>query len=199
MRVRPDRSGICPGCGTGRGHCIDDDQLESAIPLPKGEAGALRFRARLFQSSRQPGVRPDRQHQPRLLGINLAREHPVDADVVVPVPDSGVSAAIGYSAGKRHPARIRADPQPLRGRTFIEPRQSIRNFGVKVKLNPVREILRGKRVVLGGRFDCARHHEQEDRANNPERRREGDPRAALPLRRLWGRATTASTLRRNAS
>jgi len=84
----------------------------------------------------------------RLLGQYLAQEYPVEADVVVPVPDSGVSAAIGYA----DESGIRLEFGLIRnhyvGRTFIEPRQSIRNFGVKVKLNPVREILKDKRIVL---------------------------------------------------
>ena len=82
------------------------------------------------------------------MGKYLAREHPVEADVVVPVPDSGVSAAIGYSQESGIPLEFGLIRNHYVGRTFIEPKQSIRNFGVKVKLNPVREILKGKRVVL---------------------------------------------------
>ncbi len=82
------------------------------------------------------------------MGIHLAREHPVEADVVVPVPDSGVSAAIGYAHESGIPLEFGLIRNHYVGRTFIEPKQSIRNFGVKVKLNPVREILQGRRVVL---------------------------------------------------
>jgi amidophosphoribosyltransferase len=78
----------------------------------------------------------------------LAREHAVEADVVVPVPDSGVSAAIGYAQESGIPLEFGLIRNHYIGRTFIEPKQSIRNFGVKIKLNPVREILKGKRVVL---------------------------------------------------
>ncbi len=81
-------------------------------------------------------------------GRRLAAESPVEADVVVPVPDSGVCAAVGYSEQARIPIKMGLIRNHYVGRTFIEPHQSIRHFGVKVKLNPVRSILRGKRVVL---------------------------------------------------
>jgi amidophosphoribosyltransferase len=83
-----------------------------------------------------------------MMGRLLAREHPVDADVVVPVPDSGVSAAIGYAAESGIPYRQALIRNHYVGRTFIEPSQAIRDFGVKLKLNPVRHLLEGKRVVL---------------------------------------------------
>jgi amidophosphoribosyltransferase len=82
------------------------------------------------------------------MGKCLVREHAVEADVVVPVPDSGVSAAIGYAQESGIPLEFGLIRNHYVGRTFIEPKQSIRNFGVKVKLNPVREILKGKRIVL---------------------------------------------------
>jgi amidophosphoribosyltransferase len=82
------------------------------------------------------------------MGRLLAREHPVEADVVVPVPDSGVSAAIGYAAESGIPFRHGLIRNHYVGRTFIEPSQAIRDFGVRLKLNPVRHLLEGKRVVL---------------------------------------------------
>ncbi|MEW6321581.1 MAG: amidophosphoribosyltransferase [Acidobacteriota bacterium] len=82
------------------------------------------------------------------LGRTLARETPVEADVVVPIPDSGVCAAIGFAEEARLPMRFGLIRNHYVGRTFIEPAQSIRHFGVKVKLNPVRSILAGQRVVL---------------------------------------------------
>jgi amidophosphoribosyltransferase len=82
------------------------------------------------------------------LGRILAREQPVDADVVVPVPDSGVCAAMGYADEVGVPLRMGLIRNHYVGRTFIQPQASIRHFGVKVKLNPVRTILEGKRVVL---------------------------------------------------
>jgi amidophosphoribosyltransferase len=82
------------------------------------------------------------------LGRILAREHPVDADVVVPVPDSGVCAATGYAEESGVSLRMGLIRNHYVGRTFIQPQASIRHFGVKVKLNPVRSILDGRRVVL---------------------------------------------------
>jgi amidophosphoribosyltransferase len=82
------------------------------------------------------------------LGRVLAREQPVAADVVVPVPDSGVCAAMGFAEQSAVPLRMGLIRNHYVGRTFIQPQQSIRHFGVKVKLNPVRSILEGKRVVL---------------------------------------------------
>src|SRR5580704_16796786 len=82
------------------------------------------------------------------LGRQLAREAPAEADIVVPVPDSGVTAAVGYAAESGIPFRFGLIRNHYVGRTFIEPRQSVRDFGVKLKLNPVRTLLEGKRVVL---------------------------------------------------
>lgn len=84
----------------------------------------------------------------RRMGKILAQEAPADADIVVPVPDGGVAAALGYAAE----SGLRFEPALIRnhyvGRTFIEPRQTIRHFGVKVKLNPVASAIKGKRLVL---------------------------------------------------
>jgi amidophosphoribosyltransferase len=82
------------------------------------------------------------------LGRLLAREAPADADLVVPVPDSGVAAAIGYASESGLPFRHALIRNHYVGRTFIEPSQVIRDFGVKLKLNPVRRLLEGKSVVL---------------------------------------------------
>jgi len=82
------------------------------------------------------------------MGHQLAREHPVPADIVIPVPDSGVSAALGYSEESGTPYEMGLIRNHYVGRTFIEPKQGIRHFGVKVKLNPMPEMLQGKRVVV---------------------------------------------------
>src|SRR5205807_9488082 len=82
------------------------------------------------------------------LGRQLAKEVPVDADIVVPVPDSGVTAALGYAAESGIPFRFGLIRNHYVGRTFIEPEQRVRDFGVKLKLNPVRSILGGKRIIL---------------------------------------------------
>jgi amidophosphoribosyltransferase len=88
------------------------------------------------------------QESREALGRQLAREAPVDADIVVPVPDSGVTAALGYSAESGIPFRFGLIRNHYVGRTFIEPEQRVRDFGVRLKLNPVRSILEGKRVIL---------------------------------------------------
>lgn len=82
------------------------------------------------------------------MGEILAEEHPVDADLVIPVPDSGVPAAIGYSRASGLPFELGIIRNHYIGRTFIQPSQSIRSFGVKIKLNPQSEVLKGKRVVV---------------------------------------------------
>jgi amidophosphoribosyltransferase len=82
------------------------------------------------------------------LGEELWREHPADVDLVVPVPDSGMFAAMGYARAAGIPYEMGLVRNHYVGRTFIEPSQQIRNFGVRIKLNPVRELLEGKRIAL---------------------------------------------------
>jgi len=82
------------------------------------------------------------------MGQRLAIEQPANADIVVPVPDSGVPAAIGYSAESGLPFRFGLVRNHYIGRTFIEPKQSIRSFGVRIKLNPVRHLIENKRIIL---------------------------------------------------
>ncbi|HEY7515958.1 MAG TPA: amidophosphoribosyltransferase, partial [Vicinamibacteria bacterium] len=82
------------------------------------------------------------------LGRQLAREAPAPADIVVPIPDSGMGAALGYAQESGLPFQWGLIRNHYVGRTFIEPRQSIRSFGVKIKLNPVASVLEGQRVVL---------------------------------------------------
>jgi amidophosphoribosyltransferase len=127
---------------------IEEDGLESQMPLQRVKTAHCIFEHIYFS-------RPDSlvygrtvNASRREMGKYLAHEHPVDADVVVPVPDSGVSAAIGYSQASGIPFEFGLIRNHYIGRTFIEPKQSIRNFGVKIKLNPVREILKDKRIVL---------------------------------------------------
>ncbi len=81
-------------------------------------------------------------------GKTLAKEAPIDADVVIPVPDSGITATIGYAEESGIPFEMGLIRNHYVGRTFIEPSQSIRDFGVKVKLNPVKSIIKGKRVIV---------------------------------------------------
>ena len=82
------------------------------------------------------------------MGRRLAVEHPVEADIVIPVPDSGTAAAIGYARESGIPFDQGLIRSHYIGRTFIEPSESIRHFGVKLKLSPVRDVLAGKRVVV---------------------------------------------------
>ncbi len=95
----------------------------------------------IFDGVNVNGVRKD-------LGRRLARESHVDADLVIPVPDSGMPAAIGYAEESGIPFDLGLIRNHYVGRTFIEPKKTIRHFGVKIKLNPVRKILKDKRVVV---------------------------------------------------
>ncbi len=82
------------------------------------------------------------------LGAELWKEQPADVDLIVPVPDSGTFAGLGYAAASKIPFELGLVRNHYVGRTFIEPSQQIRNFGVRVKLNPVRETLTGRRIAL---------------------------------------------------
>jgi len=127
---------------------IGEGGVRSYRPFPKEAPAQCIFEYVYFS-------RPDSEvfgrsvHEVRKrLGRELAQEQPVEADVVVPIPDSGVYAALGFSEGSGIPLAFGLVRNHYVGRTFIEPRQAIRNFGVKLKLNPVRTLLEGKRVVL---------------------------------------------------
>ena len=127
---------------------ISDGGLRSIQPYPPAQLAHCIFEHVYF-------ARPDSYVFGRSVnevrtefGRILAAESPVDADVVVPIPDSGVCAAIGFGEASGMPLRFGLIRNHYVGRTFIQPQQSIRDFGVKVKLNPVRSILEGKRVVL---------------------------------------------------
>lgn len=127
---------------------LNNNVFESQSPLPRAKPSFCVFEHIYF--SRPDSIVFGRtvNTSRREMGRLLALEHPVDADVVVPIPDSGVSAAIGFSQGSGIPLEFGLIRNHYVGRTFIEPKQSIRNFGVKIKLNPVREILKDKKVVL---------------------------------------------------
>ena len=127
---------------------ISKDGLKSLHPFPPGRHTHCVFEHVYF-------ARPDSYvfglsvNEVRTeSGRRLAREQGVPADVVVPIPDSGVCAATGYADASGLPMRMGLIRNHYVGRTFIEPQQSIRHFGVRVKLNPVKSILDGKRVVL---------------------------------------------------
>ena len=128
------------------------------------------------------------------LGRVLAREAPVDADVVMPMPDSGVCAAIGFAEESGIPMRMGLIRNHYVGRTFIEPQQSIRHFGVRVKLNPVRSILEGKRVVLVD-DSIVRGTTSRKIVRMVQGRRRQRSTCASAARRRSRRASTASTRR----
>ena len=127
---------------------ISDGGLRSIKPYPPSQLAHCVFEHVYF-------ARPDSYVFGRSvsevrtsLGRILAHESPVDADVIVPIPDSGVCAAIGYAAAAGVPLQFGLIRNHYVGRTFIQPQQSIRDFAVKVKLNPVRSIIEGRRIVL---------------------------------------------------
>jgi amidophosphoribosyltransferase len=127
---------------------IDENGLRSSHPLDRQTSSMCLFEHVYF-------ARPDSliygqsvNESRHRMGARLAIEQPAEADIVVPVPDSGTVAAIGYSAESGTSFRFGLVRNHYVGRTFIEPKQSIRSFGVRIKLNPVRELIEGKRVVL---------------------------------------------------
>jgi amidophosphoribosyltransferase len=127
---------------------IDRDGLHSSFPFPKLQPAHCIFEHVYFSRPDSIVFGRSVNKSRHKMGQQLAREHPADADIVVPVPDSGVSAAIGYASESGLRFRFGLVRNHYVGRTFIEPKQSIRHFGVKVKLNPVRDLIEGLRVVL---------------------------------------------------
>ena len=97
------------------------------------------------------------------IGVELAREAPADADVIVPVPDSGVPAAMGFAAESGIPFELGIIRNHYVGRTFIEPTDTIRHLGVKLKHSANRAVLARQARGAGGQFDRARHHQPQDR------------------------------------
>jgi amidophosphoribosyltransferase len=127
---------------------INEEGIHSFHPFPRVNHQFCIFEFIYF-------ARPDSQifgrnvyQVRRELGVQLAREHPVDADVVIATPDSGIPAALGYAHESGIPLELGIIRNHYVGRTFIEPRDAIRHFGVKIKLNAVKEALTDKRVVV---------------------------------------------------
>ncbi|HEX6462906.1 MAG TPA: amidophosphoribosyltransferase [Vicinamibacterales bacterium] len=127
---------------------ISDGGMRSLHPFPRGPLAHCIFEHVYF-------ARPDSYvfgksvNEVRTeMGRILARESPVPADVVCPIPDSGVCGATGFSDASGVPMQMGLIRNHYVGRTFIQPQQAIRHFSVKIKLNPVRSVLEGKRVVL---------------------------------------------------
>jgi len=127
---------------------INQDGVKSFSPFPKTPIKQCVFEHIYFS-------RPDSflfgksvYSVRKLMGQVLAKEKPVEADVIVPVPDSGVISAMGYSEESKIPFQMGLIRNHYVGRTFIEPQSQIRNFGVKIKLNAVKHIIKGKRVII---------------------------------------------------
>ena len=127
---------------------FENGVVRSSKPFPPAEQSFCVFEYIYFS-------RPDSMAHSRSvselrhkLGEQLAEEHPVEADVVIAVPDSSTSAAIGYAMRSGIPYDIGLVRSHYVGRTFIEPDQAIRDFGARVKYNPVRSVLEGRRVVV---------------------------------------------------
>jgi amidophosphoribosyltransferase len=127
---------------------IDRQGLHSSRPLPVRQHAMCIFEHVYF--SRPDSIIYGRSvnESRHKMGKRLAIEHPADADIVVPVPDSGVAAAIGYASQSGLRYRHGLVRNHYVGRTFIEPKQSIRSFGVRIKLNPVRHLIEGRSIAL---------------------------------------------------
>ncbi|GAB3307502.1 amidophosphoribosyltransferase [Epidermidibacterium keratini] len=126
---------------------IDDDGLRSqrwASPEPKGCVFEYVYLARPDTSISGRSVHAARVE----IGRRLAREHPVEADLVIPTPESGTPAAIGYAEESGIPYGQGLVKNAYVGRTFIQPSQTIRKLGIRLKLNPLRDVIRGKRLVV---------------------------------------------------
>ncbi len=126
---------------------IDADGLRSrrfADPAPKGCVFEYVYLARPDTTIAGTSVNAARVR----MGRALAREHPAEADLVIPVPESGTPAAIGYATESGIPFAQGLTKNSYVGRTFIEPSQTIRQLGIRLKLNPLREVIRGRRLVV---------------------------------------------------
>lgn len=127
---------------------VNDEGIKSIFPFKKEKSSDCVFELIYFS-------RPDSLYNGKSIynmriqmGRELARESRVQADIVIPVPDSGVPAAIGYSKESGIDFEMGFTRNHYIGRTFIEPKKTIRHFGVKIKLNPVPDVIKGKRVVV---------------------------------------------------
>jgi amidophosphoribosyltransferase len=126
---------------------IDAKGLHSSrfgSPDPKGCAFEYVYLARPDTTLAGRGVHATRVE----IGRRLAQEYPIDADLVIPVPESGTPATIGYAQGSGIPYGLGLVKNSYVGRTFIQPSQTIRQLGIRLKLNPLRDVIRGKRLVV---------------------------------------------------
>ncbi|WP_238366271.1 amidophosphoribosyltransferase [Mesobacterium pallidum] len=127
---------------------IEDGKVNSHRPFPPRQPRFCIFEHVYF--SRPDSIQGGRSvyETRRQIGVELAREAPVEADLVCPVPDSGTPAAVGFSAESGIPFALGITRNQYMGRTFIEPTEQIRNMGVRLKLNVNRALIKGKRVIL---------------------------------------------------
>jgi amidophosphoribosyltransferase len=126
---------------------IDADGLRSqsfAVPAPKGCVFEYVYLARPDTTISGRSVHSTRVE----VGRRLAREHPIEGDLVIPVPESGTPAAIGFAEESGIPYGLGLVKNAYVGRTFIQPSQTIRQLGIRLKLNPLRDVIRGKRLVV---------------------------------------------------
>ena len=127
---------------------IDAKGLESIKPFETKQPAVCTFEHVYFSRPDSTIYGRSVNESRHKMGKRLAIEHPVEGDIVVPVPDSGVAAAIGYSSQSGIPFRQAIIRNHYVGRTFIEPAQHIRSFGVRLKLNPIKDLIKGRRIVL---------------------------------------------------
>lgn len=127
---------------------IDEDGLHSSKPFEQKPVSVCTFEHVYFSRPDSTIFGKSVNESRHKMGKRLAIEHPADADLIVPVPDSGVAAAIGYAAQSDINYRQAIIRNHYVGRTFIEPSQSIRSFGVRLKLNPIKDLIKGRRIVL---------------------------------------------------
>jgi len=127
---------------------IDKNGLNSSFPLEKREPAQCIFEHVYFSRPDSVVFGRSVNESRHKMGKRLAIEHPVNADLVVPVPDSGVAAAIGFARQSGINYRQAIIRNHYIGRTFIEPTQAIRSLGVRMKLNPIKSLIEGRRVVL---------------------------------------------------
>jgi amidophosphoribosyltransferase len=127
---------------------IDEKGLHSSKPFAEKPLSICTFEHVYFSRPDSTIFGKSVNESRHKMGKQLAIEHPCDADLIVPVPDSGVAAAIGYARQSGLNYRQAIIRNHYVGRTFIEPSQSIRSFGVRLKLNPVKDLINGRRIVL---------------------------------------------------
>jgi amidophosphoribosyltransferase len=126
---------------------ISEDGLQSFKPFPPQKSHQCIFEFIYFARPDSYIFNRNVYEVRKALGAQLAKESPADVDMVVPIPDSGFPATLGFAAESKIPLELGMIRNHYVGRTFIEPEQRIRHFGVKIKLNPVRELLKGKKIV----------------------------------------------------